>query len=133
MERMTFAPTVAADIEAIGEKVPDYRIRAVTARIGEKVVAIGGLGFQANGTVTAFCHLTDEARHRKVALHKAVKAGIEQAKARGIGRIVATADPEQPAGERWLERLGFVSAESLGLTPTHLNGHNIFVWRADAD
>src|SRR5262245_1899887 len=124
---MTFAPTLAADLAATGQDRLGFRIRAVTARVGDKIVGIGGLSFLDDGTVLAFCHLTDAARRRKVALHKAALAALARAKASGIRRIVATADPEQPAAERWLERLGFVSALALGIEPIHINGHTVFI------
>jgi|SRR5215510_831103 len=124
---MEFAPTVVADLAATGQDRLGCRIRAVTARVGDEIVGIGGFSFLDDGTVLAFCHLTDAARRRKVALHKAAIAALARAKASGFRRIVATADPEQPAAERWLERLGFVSARALGLEPTHINGHSVFI------
>jgi hypothetical protein len=81
MERMTFAPTVAADIAAIGGE-PPFRLRAVTARVGERIVGIGGFGYLEDGSVLAWASLTDEARRHKVSLHKRVCKALRWARAR---------------------------------------------------
>jgi RimJ/RimL family protein N-acetyltransferase len=39
----------------------------------------------------------------------------------GIRRVVAAADPAQPAAERWLERLGF--------SPVEVDGTTIYLWQ----
>jgi hypothetical protein len=89
-----------------------------------RIVAICGLGFLQDGTVMAFCHLTDEARRRKFSLHKEMCKRLAWARTH-YRRIIALADPEIPTAERWLERLGFKPADP----PTEINGQKVFVWQ----
>lgn len=124
---MHFSPTIAADFDTIGAPRLDYRIRAVTAHINGRIVGIGGLGFLADGSVMAFAHLTDEARARKFALHRRVTRELFAARKRHP-RISALADPDVPAAERWLARLGFAPADQ----PTEINGQKVFVWQAQS-
>jgi hypothetical protein len=39
--------------------------------------------------------------------------------------IIALADPDEPAAERWLTRLGFEPADP----PAAINGHKVFAWQ----
>lgn len=130
MAEMIFRPTVADDLAAVGEEAPAFRIRAITGRIGDDVVAVGGFAYHEDGGVMAFATLKPDARKRPIALHKAARAAIADAVRRGARRIVATADPSVEAAERWLESLGFVSAENLGLSTTDIGGHKLFIWQA---
>jgi hypothetical protein len=121
---MHFSPTIAADFDTIGAHRLDYRIRGVTAHVNGRIVGLGGLGFLPDGTVLAFVHLTDEARSAKFALHRRVCRELASARKR-YPRIIALADPDEPAAERWLERLGFSPADP----PAAINGHKVFAWQ----
>jgi hypothetical protein len=125
---MHFSPTIAADFDAIGAPRLDYRIRGVTAHVNGRIVGIGGLGFLPDGSVMAFAHLTDEARAARFALHRKVCRELAAARKR-YPLIIALADPDQPAAERWLTRLGFKPADP----PAAINGHKVFAWQAGSN
>lgn len=113
-------PTTQADCEAFyGRELP-YRIKAYTGFIGDEVVCIGGLGFPTDGPTIAFADMKEAARQwpYAVELHRFARRVIKEAKEAGVSRIVASADVNIEAAERWLKRLGF----------EHLNG-SIWIWR----
>lgn len=116
----TLTPTTQADIDQTEGGPIEHRIRAVTARLGDNIIGVGGLGFK-QGQVVIFAQLTDAIRKYPVQLHKTALAVLADARARGIRQIVTVADPAVPASERWLERLGFV--------PETILGEKVFVWR----
>lgn len=105
--KIELAPTTQDDLREIGEDQIAFRIRAVTGRIGEKIVLIGGFGFLGHGTVLAFANLTEEAREHPVQLHRGALRQIEAIKRLGGRKIIATADASVDASRRWLEHLGF--------------------------
>jgi hypothetical protein len=115
-------PLTAADIGEITREPFPYRVSGFTARLDGAVIAIGGATHLPDGTLLAFAHLTDEARRRKVWLHKQAKSVLARLAARRR-RIVATASPEIPAAQRWLERLGFVPLDAFAE-----NGRLIWIW-----
>lgn len=86
---------------------PDYRVRAFTAELDGKPIGLGGLALLPDGTWAAFVHVTEGARRFKIALHKAGLRTLQEARARGIRRLVALAEPGVEPAERWLMRLGF--------------------------
>ena len=100
-------PLTAADIAEVASARHPYRVSGETARLDGAIIAIGGVSHLPDGSLLAFAHLTDEARRRKVWLHRQAKRMLAQLAARRA-RIVATASPDIPAAEPWLERLGFV-------------------------
>lgn len=106
MQPFEISPAEPSDFNDL-DGPPQLRVRAVTGRVGDEIIGIGGLVYLPDGLMGAFARLTPEARRRKVQLHKTALAMLESARARGIRQIVATADPTEPAAERWLERLGF--------------------------
>lgn len=94
----------------------------MTAKLGDKVIGVGGLGFPSHGKVVIFARLTDEIRKYPVQLHKTALAVLADARARGIKQIGTIADPAVPAAERWLKRLGFA--------PEMVAGEVVYIWRA---
>ena len=129
-------PTVAADLPAcIAEPLP-YRIQCVTAVLCDpipaqlralcpspqagKIIGLGGIGFRPDGTVVAFAQLQPEAKHVPLALHRAGLMVMDIIKASRIPRVLAQAQEDNPAAERWLLRLGF--------RPITIAGHLAFVW-----
>lgn len=104
---VSIMPTTAEDCKALLEQIPTFRIRAMTAHVDGKPVAIGGLTYLPGGNVIAFLEGYDAVKRWPVTMHKAVRRGLEEAKARGVRRIVAIADGAVEAAPRWLERLGF--------------------------
>lgn len=88
------------------------RLWGYAAEIDGEVVAFGGLAFMPEYAV-AFVQGHEHIPKFPLAFHKAVKRGLQEAKDRGITRIIATADENVPAAERWLERLGFVRRDEV--------------------
>ena len=88
-------------------EVPPVRLWGYAAELNGEVLAFGGLAFMPE-YVVAFMQGHEHISRFPVAFHKAVKRGLREAKERGIPRIIALADENVPAAERWLERLGFV-------------------------
>lgn len=118
-------PLRPSDLAAFGRDTSPYRLRGWAAVIGERVIGIGGIAFLTDGTHLAFVDMTDEARRYPVAIHKTGKRFIEQARAWGVRRMVAAADPTNPAADRWLLRLGFEPAATV-------EGREIFTWTASS-
>lgn len=118
--RVTLRPTVLADLpHVIGEELP-HRIRAITALDGEKVLAIGGIGYRPDGTVVAFMMANDEFRKYPAAIHRAGFMGMKLIRDSGVPVVVAQAQAGNPAAERWLERFGF--------RPCEISGQKAFMW-----
>lgn len=98
-------PAVKDDLIAFNfDKLP-WRTRSIAGEKDGRLIGIGGLAYFADGLVLAWAELTDEARKAKVSLHKAALKLLSEA--RGARRIVAIADNNIEAADRWLQRLGF--------------------------
>lgn len=122
MIRVSLRPTVAADLpHVIGEPLP-FRIRALTAHIGDQVLGVGGLGYLPSGVVGAFVAMNAEGRRYPTAIHRAGLAAMRMIRESGEQRVVALADEFVPGAARWLERLGF--------RPVTVDGQIAFVWEA---
>lgn len=116
--RCELRPTTREDVERFLPGRLTWRIRGITAHVGDRIIGIGGLAYLPDGTVAAFTELSDEARKYPVSLHRAGLRTMAMAKEAGHRCIVALADEFQPAAERWLERLGFV--------PTIVDGVKVY-------
>lgn len=92
--------------------VPPVRLWGYAAEHNGEVLAFGGLAFMPD-YVVAFMQGHEHIARFPLAFHRAVKRGLEEAKGRGITRIIAVADENVPAAARWLERLGFVLRDEL--------------------
>jgi N-acetylglutamate synthase-like GNAT family acetyltransferase len=103
-----------------GDVLP-HRAQLVTALIGDEIVGVGGVMF-AGSVVYATMLIADELRAHRFALHRAVLAGLERCRKRGIRRIVAFAEPGRDRAEAWLRRLGF--------EPGDVDGHAAWIWSA---
>jgi hypothetical protein len=101
------SPTTLEDCERFFGKAPDWRIRAMTAHVDGEPVAIGGLAYLPDNTVIAFLEGYDAVKRFPLSIHKAVRRGLEDARRRGVRRIVSIADEGVEAAPRWLERFGF--------------------------
>lgn len=119
-------PTVPADLIHFPWKNA-YRLRAWTELVAGRVVGIGGVQIMQDGTLVAFADLTEEARRYPLSLHRAAVQFMGELKRTGVRRVVAAADPAQPAAERWLERLGFKPVEIPGSGPG--TGITIYLWQ----
>lgn len=128
MSTVLLRPTRPDDLpHVIGEPLP-WRIRALTGEVDGRVIGVGGLAHLPGGAVVAWAALTDEARHYKVALHRAGLRMMREAKTAGYKRVVASADPQSAAALRWLLRLGFDPIDD-GQADQRDGGHSVFVWR----
>lgn len=118
--RVTLRPTIAADIPfCIGEPLP-HRIKAITALIGDQVIGLGGIAYKPDGTVVAFAQINDEFRKYPAAIHRAGRMAMDMIRASGVPRVVAEAQPNNPAAEPWMLRHGFRAIE--------VSGRRAFVW-----
>ena len=136
MSKVTLRPTTASDLPHVfGEPLP-FRIRAITALIGGRVIGVGGFAFPPHGPAIAFVQLaptTDieadgtkdvaEARHYPIAFHRAGLMAMEMIFASDAQEVIATADVDSDAAVRWLKRLGFKPSDSHGIA-----GKSLFVW-----
>lgn len=104
---MNIRPAVKADFEALGMPELPVRVRAVALEHDGEVLAIAGGAMMGEGMAAAFCDLAKPAKPFGKSLHKAAKLMFEEAKRRGVTRIVAQVDPENPVAVRWVKRFGF--------------------------
>lgn len=114
--RVILRPSTAEDWKQLRPETLPCRIRAITAEIDGKLLGIGGIGYRPEGTIVAFAVVTDEGRRYPAAVHRAGLAAMKMIQELGLPRVIADAQPGNPAAERWLIRLGF---EKMGDT---------FVW-----
>ncbi|MGY4295370.1 hypothetical protein ACVWXN_003465 [Bradyrhizobium sp. i1.4.4] len=122
MVRVALRPTVASDLpHVIGEPLP-FRIKAITAHVGDQVLGVGGLGYLPNGVVGAFVAMNAEGRKYPAAIHRAGLAAMRMIRDSGEPRVVAIADELVPGAQRWLARLGF--------RPVVVGGVTAYVWEA---
>lgn len=121
--RATVSPTTAADVAAFFPKGISWRIRALTVRVDDTIIGIGGLAYlpDPDATVAAFIECSeDDARKYPVTLMKAAKMTLAMAREHGIRRMVALGDTARDAAPRFLERLGFRQAGTI-------NGKKIYL------
>lgn len=120
--RVALRPTVASDLpQVIGEPLP-FRIKAITAHDGDRVLAIGGLGYLPSGIVGAFMASHPDFRNYPAAVHRAGIAGMKLIRESGEPRVVAIADQLVPAARRWLAHFGF--------EPVSIDGVTAYVWQS---
>jgi RimJ/RimL family protein N-acetyltransferase len=113
-------PTVAADLDRFAWR-NRYRLRAWTALHEGRIIGIGGVQIMDDGTQIGFADLMPELRCHPLALHRAARRFMGEIRRAGSRRVVAMADPEQPAARRWLERLGF--------KPVEIDGTKVYLWQ----
>lgn len=118
--RVELRPTRPEDLPyVIGEPLP-HRIKAITALADGVVLGVGGLVFK-EGTAFAFVAMTDDARKYPMAIHRAGLMAMRMIRDTRLPRVIAQAQPDNPAAERWLVRLGFAPMETAA--------GRVFVWR----
>lgn len=114
-------PTTPEDVASFIKEPLPYRIRAITGTVDGEIKGIGGLAYLPDGTAVAFLEMAEGAERYKVTLHRAALRVIEEAKARGVRKIVAQADLTRDTAERWLDRLGFA--------PVEVDGERVWIWQ----
>lgn len=114
-------PTTIEDVQALVAEPLPWRIKAMTAFEDGKPIALGGLVYIPDGTVAAFLIGGEHAKRFPLSFHKAVLAGLREARRSGIRRIAAMAACDVEPAERWLLRLGFA--------PVEIDGERVFVWQ----
>ena len=122
--RAVIRPATRADFDVLTDGPRPYRVRAVAMEVDGRVLAVGGLAYLENGVVGVFMHGTDEAREYPVTLHKSGKMMMAEAERLGIRRLVAMADSNVDAAERWMLRFGF--------QPEQHDGATVYVWHKDS-
>lgn len=98
-------PTLPEDIGEVFPPPLPWRVQAMTGVIDGKVAGVAGVTFLPDGTVAAFMSASEAARAHPMALHRAAVRFLKSVP--GKSRIVAMADLNIEAAERWLVRLGF--------------------------
>lgn len=117
---MTLRPSRREDFIALLGEPPAYRCKCQTIECDGRVIGVGGLVYRPDG-VFASVLLTDEIRRHPMALHRAVKRGLEAAGRSGVREIFAGAQQGNAMAEPWLRRLGF--------KPLDVRGEVAWVWR----
>ena len=118
--RVRCRPSVASDFAALGE-TPGYRCQCITALAGDAIVGLGGFVWR-DGAVWASVIITEQARAYPAGIHRVGLAAMRFARELGLTRVYAMPQPDNPAAERWLRRLGFAE--------TDMAGEPVFVWTA---
>jgi hypothetical protein len=117
MTPLTFSPASSTDVKTLGpaaERLP-MRVKALSARVGDDLVGVAGIGYLGAGRVFAFAHLSEECRKRKIQLHRQAKRFLADAERAGARVITAVADPNIPGACRWLDALGFKPTDVKGI------------------
>ena len=99
-------PSTKDDIETFSDMADKPTIRAWVGELDGRIIGIGGFAF-SHGRWIAFCDLTDEAKKHKMAIMRAGKMALNEARKQGIKFIYAEADLKQTGSIRWLKSLGF--------------------------
>jgi len=130
VSRIALRPTVAADMAALDYPGHPYRIRFLTMTDGDAVIGVGGLVFRPDGTVWIAAVLKPAARKARLTLHRAGLTVLREARARGLTRLYAIADPSQPRSEAWLQRCGFAPTDMFESVPGGSGARQIWQWTA---
>jgi N-acetylglutamate synthase-like GNAT family acetyltransferase len=120
MAAVILRPATREDVATLTDEPVAFRLRAWAAERDGELLAIGGLAFQRDGTVTAFLDLNADPKTFAVSLHKAGKHMMSVARELRIKRVVAAAQPDNPAAVPWLRRFGF--------EPVEIGGETVYVW-----
>jgi hypothetical protein len=116
-------PSTSDDVARFFPDPLPWRIRAMTMLKDGVIVGIGGLAYLPDEAIGMFAKLTDEARKARISLHRAGLAMMGEVRMLGFERVVAMADPQEPAAERWIKRFGF--------EPRLIEGKTVWVWEKD--
>lgn len=119
--RVELRPTQSTDFQYVaGEPLP-FMVKGLTALIDGRVIGIGGLGFIPRGPIVAFVQMAPGEKRYAMALHRAAKRTLDDARSMGLQRVVAWAEEGIEPAPRYLTRLGFREEEN--------DGKKVWVWR----
>lgn len=105
---ITTRPATPADFAALGMAQMPARVRALAiVADGRPVAVLGGVMDMPEGTTAAFVTLGAPAKGFAKSLHKAALAMFAEARRLGFRRVMAEADPDNAAAERWMRHFGF--------------------------
>lgn len=88
-------------------------MKAWVGEVDGKIVGMGGLAL-SHGRWFAFCDLKDEARKYKMAIVRAGRDIMADARSMGIPFVYAEADVDEPMAMKWMRSLGFEIDERSG-------------------
>lgn len=106
-DQPVIAPASAQDFLAYSGQLPPYRVMAWSAKVGDRVIGLGGVVLLPNSLPLAFLDVGDEARRYPKTLHKTGRAFIAWLRAKGLRTVVATTFTQVERADEWLIRLGF--------------------------
>jgi hypothetical protein len=123
MSKVTLRPTTPADLaHVIGEPLP-YRIRAITALVGDRVIGMGGIAFPPHGPAIAFVQLAPSSRQPSCAPSEFRRALALQSAPREAGDAAGDAEPTSasiPEARRYpvaFHRAGLMAMEMIRKSP----------------
>jgi len=120
MKRVILRPATRADFEAMLAEPLPYRVRAIAGAVDGEILGVGGIAFPPDSSAVAFLQSGARARDYPVALHRAARLILAEARRLRIPRLVATTEQGIESAQRWLARLGFER--------THIDGHEVWTW-----
>lgn len=123
MKDVEIRPATKEDFLNFGKGAfPLYRVKTATAGLVKgELVALGGIAIRPDGVRVGFLDCKPEARRFPIALTKTARQILEECKAEGVRRIVATMDEGIERAGPWATRLGF--------QPIDVSGTTVWVWQ----
>ncbi len=108
MSRQTrIRPATPDDFRQVLDEPLPYRVKAYALEGEDGLLGVGGFAYQPGGVIAAFLLKLPGMEKFPVSLHRAGMQAMQDAKRYGYRRIVALAQQDNPAAERWLKRFGF--------------------------
>lgn len=125
MTKVEIAPATAEDIASFYPQAVLWRVRALTMRVDDVIVAIGGHAVMPDGVNVAFVEISEETcRRYPLALERGARRFFKETKDRGTVRLIASCQAGREAAARWLAHLGFKLTGNV-------DGTDIYAWRSN--
>lgn len=121
--RVSLEPATAEDFERLVGGRPAARARAIAAKLGDELLGIGGFLYMPDGAVWASMLVQPAGRKYPAAIFRAGVLAMRVARRLGLREVLASADPNESAAGRFLERLGF---RFFGV----INDERVYRWTA---
>ena len=103
---MTFEVATQATVTEFLGGPPPFSLRGYVARVGGRVVGLGGVYYDA-GRAVAFSKMKDEMRPKRKACAKACRMLVDLIR-ETPGPVYAIASPDEATAPALLQKLGFV-------------------------